>query len=208
MLYFENKAKRKGFSVVIGVDEAGRGPLAGPVVAAAVFPAQKKFKNKIIDSKLLSFAQREAAFEEIFKKAIIGVAAVSEQTIDRLNILRATHLAMSAAIRRLIDQFPLMERNQSYLEREICLLIDGNSFETELPFTKQLIVGGDRKSFSIACASIVAKVSRDRLMLAYHRRWPHYGFSHHKGYPTAGHREAIRKYGLLSIHRKTFQLSR
>lgn len=197
MLYYEKKLKSEGFDIIIGVDEAGRGPLAGPVVAAAVTLKTTRFKNRIDDSKKLTSRQRDEAFLEIEKKALFGLGVVSEKIIDRLNILVATRLAMKEAISILLDK--LGQHNR----RRLHLLVDGNmDLETELPVT--YIVKGDGKSKSIACASIVAKVTRDRLMALYDRKFPQYGFLRHKGYPTLAHRQAIKKFGPSVIHRNTF----
>lgn len=195
LLKFEKKALDEGFSFVIGVDEAGRGPLAGPVVAAAVHLRGYEFQNTINDSKKLSPLQRQRAFDEIREKSFVGVGIVSETVIDSINILRATHQAMAFAVKDLIAKSPATN---------VCLLIDGNSFKSDLPYAIRTIIGGDALSLSIACASIIAKVTRDKILEDYDKTFPQYGFAKHKGYPTADHKLAIREHGLSPIHRKTF----
>jgi len=207
MLYYENKADEQGFQTIIGVDEAGRGPLAGPVVAAAVFLQDKNFHNRIDDSKIISKRQREMAFHEIFDKAYVGVGIISETVIDTVNILEATYLAMSMAVGKLMDRFPRSEFNSQKFSEKVCLLVDGPSFKTYLPFHYQPIVNGDALSLSIACASIVAKVTRDRILEMYDQIFPQYGFRNHKGYPTRAHKLAIQRHGLSLIHRRSFNYS-
>jgi len=197
MLYYERKFKKKGYDFIIGVDEAGRGPLAGPVVAAAVSLKRRRFKNRIDDSKKLSGKAREAAFPEIFSKAHIGVGVISEKVIDRLNIEEATRLAMKKAING------ALERARNTRGKRIFILIDGN-VKPDISFPYHNIIRGDSKSKSIASASIVAKVIRDRIMSAYDKIYPQYGFIRHKGYPTAKHRALLKKLGPCLIHRLTF----
>ncbi len=197
MLYYERKLKKQGFDLIIGVDEAGRGPLAGPVVAAAVALKTLTFKNRIDDSKKLSSGARQKAFGEITKKSIFGVSVVSEKIIDRINIFQATRQAMQEAV------FSLTNSVSGRGPLNIHVIVDGNmSLELEWPCTD--IIRGDAKSKSIAAASILAKVTRDRIMLRYDALYPEYGFSRHKGYPTKEHRLAIGKNGLSPIHRKSF----
>ena len=184
----------QGIECIAGVDEAGRGPLAGPVVAAAViFPKELIIEN-VDDSKKCTSKQREELFKVIMKQAIsVGIGVVDHEVIDRINILQATILAMRKSIENMNIQPEFT-------------LIDGNSFKHEsLRF--QNIIGGDAKSFTIAAASIVAKVTRDRLMCELDVRFPQYGFAQHKGYGTRQHIEAIRTYGLCEIHRKSFHPS-
>jgi ribonuclease HII len=197
VLYYERKLKKKGFSLIIGVDEAGRGPLAGPVVAAAVYLPRTSFKNRIDDSKKLSPSQRESAFLEIAARAPFGVGIINEKAIDRCNILAATRYAMEDAIKSLTRKLTRI------LPARTHILIDGN-ITLSVPYPCTAIIGGDGKSLSIACASIVAKVVRDRIMCVYDRVYPGYGFSRHKGYPTARHRRALRRLGPSGIHRKSF----
>jgi len=190
-LTVERALWRKGFVRVAGVDEAGRGPLAGPVIAAAVIFPKDCTIDGVNDSKQLSPERRELLYEEIQKQAVaVGVGTVEHDVIDRINILRATHLAMRSALHALSV-------------RPDYAIIDGNSFsDATIPFLT--IVGGDARSFTIAAASIVAKVMRDRLMQELDVRYPEYGFGKHKGYGTRMHLEAIRKFGLCEIHRKSF----
>ncbi len=196
MLYYENKFKKRGFRFIIGVDEVGRGSLAGPVVAAAVILKSFSFQARIDDSKRLSPAQRERAFPEIVAKSIFGLGIVDEKTVDRLNILVATRLAMEQAIAELIGKL------SSPTEGRIHILIDGNvKLDLKYPFTN--IIKGDSRSKSIACASILAKVARDRMMSVYHKAYPEYGFLKHKGYGTSLHLRAISEFGPSVIHRAT-----
>ena len=187
----EDALRCGGFSRIAGVDEAGRGPLAGPVtVAAAILPADY-FSPVLNDSKKLSEKKRELLFEEIRSNSEIEwhceIMSVTE--IDQLNILGATHEGMRRSVIALggVD----------------VALVDGLPVKN-FPTEQRAIVKGDGKSFSIAAASIVAKVTRDRLMLDYHERFPQYGFDRHKGYPTAAHLEALRTHGPCPIHRRSF----
>ena len=148
---------------------------------------------------------REAAFYEIFEKAYVGIGIMNEKTIDIVNILNASHLAMEMAVKELIHCLPEYEKIKSAFSNEVILLIDGNMFRTQLPYRYQTIIGGDAKSLSIACASIIAKVYRDRILNVYDKIYPQYGFAQHKGYPTKAHRLAIKEHGTSIIHRKTFQ---
>ena len=197
MLRYERRLKLKGFDYIIGVDEAGRGPLAGPVVAAAVCLKDFRFIHRIDDSKKLSPAKREAAFFEIKSKSLYAMAIVGHKKIDQINILQATILAMQLAISRLAKQLNAEELKRAFV------LIDGNMrLKLDLPY--QSIVRGDGKSLSIAAASILAKVRRDQLMVAYHKIYPQYEFIKHKGYPTQLHRSILNKIGPVAIHRKSF----
>lgn len=205
MLTFERRARTKGFSIIIGVDEAGRGPLAGPVVASAVWLGAHRFRSIIRDSKQMTPHQRQIAYEEILQHAQIGIGIVDAATIDKINILQGTFQAMTQAVQDLLSKISPESKNLSKMARSICLLIDGNRFATSLPFLYETIVKGDAKSLSIACASIVAKVVRDRIMDDYDTIYPGYGFAKHKGYPTVFHRQQIRRLGYSAIHRKTFQ---
>ncbi len=205
LLHYETQAQNKGLRFILGVDEAGRGPLAGPVVAAAVCLRQFDFKNPINDSKKMSAKAREAAFHEIFEKAYVGIGIMNEKTIDIVNILNASHLAMEMAVKELIRRMPREIVLQETFSQQVMLLIDGNIFRTQLPYQYQTIIGGDGKSLSIACASIIAKVYRDRILYVYDKIFPQYGFAKHKGYPTKAHRLAIKKHGTSIIHRKSFR---
>ncbi len=197
MLRFERKLINKGYDLVIGVDEAGRGPLAGPVVAAAVLLNSFDFTNRIDDSKKLTPQSRKKAFFEIKNKSLYAIASVNHKQIDRINILQATILAMQKAISKLVAQL------KSNKLKRVFVLIDGN-MRFKLDFPYQSIVKGDGKSLSIAAASILAKVKRDQVMEAYHKIYPQYGFIKHKGYPTQMHRDILKKIGPAAIHRKSF----
>jgi len=197
VFYYERKLKKRGYSLVIGVDEAGRGPLAGPVVAAAVALNTRRFKNRIDDSKKLTPLAREKAFQEIIRKSVFGIGIVDEYTIDRVNILVATRMAMEEAVTSLINKLIVGKK------RRIHIIVDGNvSLKTGFPYTT--IIKGDSKSKSIASASILAKVTRDAIMQVYDRIYPRYRFNKHKGYPTEEHRKILKKFGPSIIHRKTF----
>jgi ribonuclease HII len=197
VLYYERKLKKKGYSLIIGVDEAGRGPLAGPVVAAAVALKTPRFRNRIDDSKKLTAPARERAFQEIILKSVFGIGIVDEKVIDRVNILVATRMAMQQAIASLIDKLTPSKR------KRIHVIVDGNiALDIDLPYTK--IIRGDSKSKSIASASILAKVTRDSIMDLYDSIYPQYVFIKHKGYPTQQHRAALKRFGPSLIHRKSF----
>jgi ribonuclease HII len=197
LLHYERLLKKEGYSLIIGVDEAGRGPLAGPVVAAAVALKTTNFENRIDDSKKLSFNSREKAFGEIINKSIFAIGIVSEKVIDRINILQATRKAMIDAVNSLINQ---IENPKTY---NIHVIVDGKmSLDLEWPCTD--IIKGDTKSKSIASASILAKVTRDRIMMEYDSVYPEYGFRQHKGYPTEEHRAVLKRIGASVIHRKSF----
>ena len=204
MLDYEQKARRKGYSIVVGLDEAGRGPLAGPVVAAAVFLKQHRFESPIRDSKKLSPRQREKAFLEIYQKAHVGIGIMSEAVVDEVNILEATFLAMTRAVEQLISHLPQYNEREDDLPGRVFLLIDGHIFRSSLLYPFQTIIKGDNLSLSIACASIIAKVTRDRILDAYDQVLPQYGFRQHKGYATISHREALRQFGPSFIHRRSF----
>ncbi len=192
MLSFEIQAEQKGFRSISGVDEAGRGPLAGPVVAAAVVLPAKVSLNGLTDSKQLSEAAREDFFPRIRQCALgYGIGIVGEETIDAINILQASLLAMRIAVEKL----PL---------RPDLLLIDGNR-RIDHPSDQWPIVRGDAQSLSIAAASVLAKVTRDRIMTDHHATYPQYAFDKHKGYGTRAHRESIRRHGPCPIHRKSFK---
>jgi ribonuclease HII len=204
MTDIEQQFISQGYKFVIGIDEAGRGPLAGPVVAAAVALQNNHFQSKIGDSKSLSPREREQAFHEIYRKAYVGVGIMNETVIDRENILKATFLAMDNAVMKIVWQLTGLSAKARLDGRQFCLLIDGNSFKSGLPYDFRTVVQGDKKVLSIMCASIVAKVARDRILQIYHRILPQYGFDKHKGYPTPAHKQAIKNFGLSFIHRRTF----
>jgi len=178
--------------MVAGVDEAGRGPLAGPVVACAVIIKENSFTAKIFDSKKLSFSSREKAFAEIIKKAHVGVGIVNRKTIDRKNILQATIIA----IKKALDNLGVKPQY---------LLVDGRFKQGAWPYPYQTVLKGDSRCFSIACASIVAKVVRDNLMSYYSAVYPRYGFNRNRVYYTNGHIRAIKRYGPSPIHRRSFR---
>lgn len=191
-LKYENEAYAGGSLVICGVDEAGRGPLAGPVFAAAVVLHKGQMIEGANDSKKLSEKKREALFDVICEQAAdYCIASVDEKTIDEINILQATYLAMSRAVAGL------------KLQPDLCL-IDGNRQPPQIVQPCRTIVKGDGLSASIACASILAKVSRDRFMLELDRQYPQYYFAKHKGYGTQLHVEMLRQYGVSPVHRRSF----
>lgn len=191
MYVYERAAIAAGHAIVAGVDEAGRGPLAGPVAVAAVILPQECYLPHLNDSKKLSHAVREELFAQIIEQAIsYHVALMDADMIDRMNILQATRTGMYEAIAALT---PAPDK----------VLIDAVELP-KLSMPSQSIIKGDAKSVSIAAASILAKVTRDHLMESYDIQYPHYGFAKHKGYGTQEHIDAIRKYGICSIHRKSF----
>ena len=188
---FENEAKAQGYNVVCGIDEAGRGPLAGPVCAAAVILPEGCEIEGINDSKKLTEKKREALYDVIIEKALAyGIATADEKEIDEINILQATYLAMNRAFQKL-EIKPDMA------------LVDGNR-DPNLGIPTQTIVKGDARSMSIAAASILAKVTRDRFMLEMDKKYPEYQFAKHKGYGTKLHYEMLTEYGPSEIHRMTF----
>lgn len=188
----ENEIRLKGFSLVAGVDEAGRGPLAGPVCAAAVILPKGCEIEGLNDSKKLSEKKREKLYDVIIEKAIAyNIQLVNNDVIDEINILQATMLAMTNAV-------------NSLAVKPDYVIIDGNKVPEQLNIPFDCIVKGDAKSMSIAAASILAKVTRDRLMLQLDKKYPEYEFSRHKGYGTKLHQEKLLEYGPCEIHRKTF----
>ena len=190
----ERLLRQHGYRLVAGIDEAGRGCLAGPVVAAAVILPPDVLPHGIADSKVLSAADREVHLAEIRSHALgIGIGFCSPEEIDTLNILRAALEAMRRAVNALSI-------------RPDFLLIDGNRTFDPLPVPARAIVKGDRRCRSIAAASIVAKVTRDRIMGDLHREFPEYGWDRHKGYPTAQHYDALAQFGPSPFHRRTFRL--
>lgn len=194
--------------IPIGVDEAGRGPLAGPVVAAAVVfkdlnftlpPEREKEFNLIRDSKKLSEKQRETAYALVQEYFHVGIGIIGPDTIDRVNILQATFLAMKAALTELEKKFSPEEK------QKLVILIDGNQIIPNLTGEQEAIVNGDGLVRSIAAASIIAKVTRDRMIVEADTLYPGYGFALHKGYGTAVHMAALRKLGPSPIHRMSFR---
>ncbi len=188
---FERRAHRRGAALVAGVDEAGRGPLAGPVVAAAVVFETRRYPKGIDDSKRLTATERERLYDAILAKAFVAVSMASRARIDRMNILHASLWAMSRAVAAL----PC---------RPDHVLVDGNMLPPGLPCAAEAIVGGDALSVSVAAASIVAKVTRDRLMTTVGRAFPDYGFESHMGYSTPGHFLALEAHGACAHHRRSF----
>ncbi len=190
-LEFEQEAINKGYHRVCGVDEAGRGPLAGPVCAAAVILPENTIIEGVNDSKKLSEKKREALFEVIKAEAVsYSIAYASVEEIESMNILNATMLAMKRAVEGL-------DVKADYA------MIDGNRLP-DLCIDSEFIIKGDAKSMSIACASILAKVSRDRLLYKYAEEYPMYGFDKHKGYGTKAHTAAIKEFGPCPYHRMSF----
>lgn len=188
-----------GLSLVVGIDEAGRGPLAGPVTASAVVldlaDLEQPWLLLLDDSKKLTAARRDHAFDAIIENArAYSIVAVEHTTIDEINILQATVRAMELALEEVCKKLTVMPE---------CVFIDGNRpIRTEL--AQKTVVKGDGRSLHIAAASILAKVSRDRIMEEHDRNWPEYGFAKHKGYPTKAHREAIVEHGPCVVHRLSF----
>ncbi|MHB0998255.1 MAG: ribonuclease HII [Armatimonadota bacterium] len=188
---YERMAMKQGFTVIAGIDEAGRGPLAGPVVASAVILPFDCNIEGINDSKKLTPKRRDAAYEKIMEIALgIGIGIIDAKVIDSINILQATYRAMHAAILKLPVQ------------ANLCL-VDGNPIRN-FGHPHKAIVGGDGKSASIAAASIIAKVTRDRIMCEYDAVYPQYGFAKHKGYGSEDHMRCLAEYGVCEIHRRSF----
>lgn len=191
MYHYEKELYQKGIQTIAGVDEAGRGPLAGPVVAAAVILRKDATFQYVNDSKQLTEKQRELALEEIKHQALaIGIGISSVEEIDLINIYRASREAMLSAI----DQLKV---------RPDYILTDAMPMEIDIPMTS--IIKGDEKSVSIAAASIIAKTTRDAYMIEMDKLFPNYGFAKHKGYPTREHIDAIKTYGITPLHRKTYE---
>ena len=188
---YERQAQKRGARLVAGVDEAGRGPLAGPVVVAAVVFFDRRWPDGLNDSKKLTLRQRERLYDAILEQAAVSIAVASRARIDRMNILRASLWAMSRAVAGLP-------------ERPDHVLVDGNMAPPGLTCACETVIGGDRLSVSIAAASIVAKVTRDRLMTAIGRAFPDYGFERHMGYSTPAHFAALKEHGPCPHHRQSF----
>lgn len=194
MPLYDNDFRKQGYNFICGVDEVGRGPLAGPVTAAAVILPPGTKRNGINDSKLLTSNKREQLAEHIKSIAIAwAIESVSPETIDQINILQASLLAMRKAILKLASRIDIV-------------LVDGNKPIPDIELEQRTIIKGDSKSLSIGAASIIAKVERDNLMTEYHSIYPQYNFKQNKGYPTREHRLAIHLYGPCDIHRKSFKL--
>ena len=191
MKEYENELYNKGIKYIAGIDEVGRGPLVGPVVCAAVILPDDFYDERINDSKKLTEKKREMLYDVIFENALsIGIGMSSEKVIDKINILEATKKAMLEAV-----------SNLSIKPEH--LLIDAVKLDTDIPSTS--IIKGDAKSLSIASASIIAKVTRDRMLIELDKKYPMYDFKHNKGYGTKKHIEAIYKYGILDEHRRSFE---
>lgn len=189
---FEVAARQQGFAAIAGVDEVGRGPLAGPVVAAAVILDPARLPEGLNDSKKLTAARRDALFDAIHDVATVSIAQASVAEIDSLNILRASHLAMERAVAALTPAADFA-------------LIDGNMTPRDLDLPSQTIIKGDGRSLSIAAASIVAKVWRDRHMVALAQQHPYYGWEKNAGYPTAQHKLGLERFGVTEHHRRSFK---
>ena len=243
ILKYEKKYLDEGYSFVIGVDEAGRGPLAGPVVASAVcyransepspvaktrYPLPKGEEEKkkfslIRDSKKLSEKQREELYDFICEHFYVGIGICDHKTIDRINILEATYLAMKKSLTDLFSKINKDTRykhqkkskfqmtnfksnpNDKFQNLKNVILIDGNRIIPNLNMKQMAIIGGDNLVKSISAASIIAKVTRDRMMGKAHEKYPQYNFCQHKGYGTKTHMEMIKKHGACEIHRKSFR---
>jgi ribonuclease HII len=204
MLDEEKKLWKKGYAVVAGIDEAGRGPLAGPVVSGAVFIAAADFKEakrirSVRDSKKLAEKKRKEVYSNLVKNKKVkwGVGIVSEKVIDRINILEATKLSMLKAVK------DLEKRNKIKVD---FLILDGK-MRLETDKDQESIIKGDDKIFSVSAASIIAKVTRDEIMLKYDKKYPQYNFKKHKGYGTREHMDLIIEHGMCPIHRKSFHWS-
>lgn len=208
MKTFQETEQKK---IIIGIDEAGRGPLCGPVVAAAVCfrMPESELENLpewkfVRDSKKLSEKQRESMFSFVMEHCFVGIGIMHADTIDRVNILEATFLSMKSAI---ADLQRTMNRGQGTKKREdeMRIFVDGNQLIPNISFEQHAIIDGDALMKVIAAASIIAKVTRDRMMLEYDREYPAYGFAKHKGYGTKAHMDALRKFGPCPIHRMSFR---
>ena len=204
-LALERKLQSKGYKWIIGIDEAGRGPLAGPVIAVATTAPQmsniKCQMSKVNDSKKLSPRKREEIYQALksYPQIQWGRGLVSAKVIDKINILEATKLASRRAVKNLEKK-----NGRKFAKKKTILIMDGNQ-GIDSDFLEIPIVKADEKIFSCACSSILAKVERDNLMRKYHKRYPQYNFQQHKGYPTKEHYKKIKKHGLSPLHRKTFR---
>ncbi len=198
----EEELYKKGTTSIAGIDEAGRGPLAGPVVVACVVMPRDSMIEGVNDSKKVSEKKREKLYEEITNEALgCGVGIISQEEIDKINILNATKEGLTLAIKNL--EKDLQEKNRDFQKPEIILVDALTKIDTDhIPYRS--IIKGDSKSYSIAAASIIAKVTRDRIMREWDEVYPVYGFEKHKGYGTAAHIAAIKEYGLCPLHRRSF----
>ena len=198
----EKELKQKGFKNICGIDEAGRGPLAGPVVVASVIMPEDSMIEGVNDSKKVSEKKREMLYEKITEEAIAyGVGIIDQSEIDKVNILNATKEGLTLCIKEL--EKDLHEKNRGFEKPEIILVDALTKIDTD-GISYRSIIQGDAKSYSIAAASIIAKVTRDRIMRQWDEVYPMYGFEKHKGYGTAAHIAAIKEYGLCPLHRRTF----
>jgi len=200
----ENKLFKKGFKYIVGVDEVGAGPLAGPVVVCATLFDKKFYSQKheelfeVRDSKLLSSKKRQELSDRILESKIrYQIGSCSPEKIDRINIFQAIQAAMRMAVFKLVKKYKIKPK-------QVMVLLDGRNLISNLDLAQQAIVKGDRKVFAISCASIIAKVKRDKIMDNYSKKYSNYGFEKHKGYGTKDHFAKLRKYGLCPIHRKSF----
>lgn len=198
----ERELYQKGVKSICSIDEAGRGPLAGPVVVASVIMPEGSMIEGVNDSKKVSEKKREKLYEQIIEEAVAyGVGIIDQNEIDRINILNATKEGLTLCIKEL--EKDLKEKNRGIEKPEIILVDALTKIDTDhIPY--QSIIKGDAKSYSIAAASIIAKVTRDRIMRQWDEVYPEYGFAKHKGYGTAMHISAIKQYGICPLHRKTF----
>ena len=198
----EEELYENGTTSIAGIDEAGRGPLAGPVVVACVVMPRDSMIEGVNDSKKVSEKKREKLYEEITREALgYGVGIISQEEIDRINILNATKEGLTLAIKNL--ETDLQEKNRDFQKPEIILVDALTKIDTDhIPYRS--IIKGDSKSYSIAAASIIAKVTRDRIMREWDEVYPMYGFEKHKGYGTAAHITAIKEHGLCPLHRRSF----
>ena len=188
---YELELKNKNIKYIGGVDEVGRGPLIGPVVAACCVLNDDFYLEGLTDSKKLSEKKREKFYDYIIQNSVYGIGIIGPEKIDEVNIYEATKLAMKKAIKEVQKQVPLEH-----------VLIDAMPLSLDVETTS--IIKGDSKSISIAAASVIAKVTRDRMMIELDKKYPMYGYKSHKGYPTKKHIEAINKYGLIDGYRKTY----
>ena len=198
----EEEIYSNGIKNIAGIDEAGRGPLAGPVVVACVIMPKESMIEGVNDSKKVSEKKREKLYDEIINEAIAyGVGIISQNEIDRINILNATKEGLTLAIKEMEKN--IQEKQRNFSKPEIILVDALTKIDTDhIPYKS--IIKGDSKSYSIAAASIIAKVTRDRIMRQWDEVYPMYGFAKHKGYGTSAHIAAIKEYGLCPLHRKSF----
>ena len=188
----ENELRKKGFNTICGIDEAGRGPLAGPVVVASVIMPENSMIEGVNDSKKVSEKKREVLYDKIIEEAIsYGVAIIGQDEIDEINILNATKKGLTMSL-------------QELTVRPDLILVDALEHIDTMGIPYESIIKGDAKCYSISAASIIAKVTRDRIMREWDKVYPEYNFAQHKGYGTAKHIEAIKQYGLCPIHRRSF----